>query len=414
MTPASSQLGRLIDEYQRRHSASIGGLADRIGVSRQTLRQWRVGETRSLPAQANLAALATEIDYTYVRVLEAALRDAGYLVSDDISVSEANTARTAAAPFVQNALIAEYYSGLAGNRMHETAHGPGVWTMAHRGHGGSRRLDLWVYPDEDSALRAAARLALDCGLDEDPEAVKAFARQNYRIVLDRHRETAPDWQILEVSLTPFVALDGELVVTSAAIDAPPIQSGETSNAEEPAMLDGDDEFGEILAMISDRQASLIAVAADDIAAAIRADDATLGSAAVAEHTHGRLQVLQTLPPITFGQSRLWRCQLAAAAERLAADTRRWGAPIPRCTGEEMVLHLILRRAQAAARPRQVRPGSWDQLSEYLFQDHDVLMLYDLPPEATESLVGGVNLHPLRWFTEFTLPFTMPDRPSSSI
>lgn len=415
MTPASSHLGRLIDEYQRRHSASIGGLADRIGVSRQTLRQWRVGETRSLPTQANLAALATEIDYPYVRVLEAALHDAGYLGTDDISVADVNAVRTAAAPFIQNALIAEYYSGVVGHRIHETAHGPGVWTMAHRGYSGSRRLDLWVYPDEASALRAAARLGLDCGLDEDTEAVKAFAREDYRTVLDRHRETAPDWQILEVTLTPFVTLDGELVVTSAAIDdAPPIQSGESSNAEEPALLDGDDEFGEILATISDRQSSLIAVAADDIAAAIRADDATLGSAAVAEHTHGRLQVLQTLPAITFGQSRLWRCQLAAAAERLAADTRLWGAPIPRCTGEEMVLHLILRRAQAAARPRQVRPGSWDELSEYLFQDHDVLMLYDLPPDAAESLVGGVNLHPLRWFTEFTLPFPMPDRPSSSI
>lgn len=183
-TPATSHLGLLIDEYQRRHSASIVGLADRIGISRQTLRQWRVGELRSLPTQANLAATAVEIGCPYAQVLDAALRDAGYLGPRETRTTDLTALLNAAAPFVEDALVSERYSG-------------------------------------------------------------------------------------------------------------------------------------------------------------RAD----------------------------------------------------------------------RRAQAAARPRQVRRGSWDQLSELLFQDHDVLTLYDLPPEATESLAGGVNLHPVRWFSEFTLPFPMPDRPS---
>jgi hypothetical protein len=416
VTPATSHLGRLIDSYQRRHSASIGGLADRIGVSRQTLRQWRVGELRSLPTQTNLSATAAEIGCPYAQVLDAALRDAGYLGAGDTGVVDPTVPPTDAGRFIQNALIAQRYTGGAGQRAHETAHGPAIWTMAHRGYSGSRRVDVWAYPDEASALRAAAQLGLDCGLDEDDAAVKAFAREDYRAVLDRHHETAPDWQILAVTLTPFVGPDGELAVTSAGIDhIPPTPTHlheETCTAtdEELAVMEGDEEFSEIVAMISSRQATLIADAAAAIAAAIRSDADTLGSAPVTEHMRGQLQVLSKLPAITFGQSRLWRYQLADAADRLAGDTRRWGAPIPRCTGEEMVLHLILHQAQAMVRPRQVRSGSWDQLSELLFQDADVLTLYDLPPEATESLAGGINLHPLRWFSEFTLPFPMPDRP----
>lgn len=414
-TPATSHLGLLIDEYQRRHSASIVGLADRIGISRQTLRQWRVGELRSLPTQANLAATAVEIGCPYAQVLDAALRDAGYLGPRETRTTDLTALLNAAAPFVEDALVSERYSGRADQRLHETAHGPGIWTMAHRGYSGSRRLDVWAYPDEASALRAAAQLALDSGLDEDNAAVRAFVREEYRAVLERHRETAPDWQILAVTLMQFVGPDGELVATTAGTHhIPPthfLDEAGTSSDEELSSMEGGEEFSEIVEMISSRQATLIAEAADAIADAIRADADTLDSAPVTEHTSSKLEVLSTLPAITFDQSRLWRYQLAAAADRLAADTRRWGAPIPRCTGEEMVLHLILRRAQAAARPRQVRRGSWDQLSELLFQDHDVLTLYDLPPEATESLAGGVNLHPVRWFSEFTLPFPMPDRPS---
>lgn len=412
-TPATSHLGRLIDDYQRRHSASISGLAGRIGITRQTLRQWRVGELRSLPTQTNLSSAAAEIGCPYAQVLDAALRDVGYLGEEDSRQTDAGLPLVAASPFIQNALIAERYTPAADDWLHETAHGPGIWTMAHRGYSGSRRLDLWAYPDEESALRAAARLGLECGLDEDAAAVDAFERGDYQKVLDRHRDTAPPWQVLAVTLTRFVGEDSELVITSSGLEhgTPP-----TTSPTPDVDLDGDwateddDEFGEIVAMIPARQAELIAQAGDEIAADIRSDADTLSSAAVAEANREELRVLSALPAVTFDQSRLWRYQLAAAAERLAGDTRRWGAPIPRCAGEEMALHLILRRAKSLARPRQVRRGSWDLLFEVLFQDHDVLMLFELPPDAAESLAGGVNLHPRRWFSEFTLPFPMPDRP----
>jgi hypothetical protein len=44
---------------------------------------------------------------------------------------------------------------------------PAVWTVAHRGYSGNRRLDVWIYRDENTALRAAAELARSCGVDED-------------------------------------------------------------------------------------------------------------------------------------------------------------------------------------------------------------------------------------------------------
>jgi hypothetical protein len=60
--------------------------------------------------------------------------------------------------------------------------------VAHRGHSGSRRLDVWAYSDENPALRAAAKLALDCGLDEEHEAVKRYQQRDYRWIIDRHNE----------------------------------------------------------------------------------------------------------------------------------------------------------------------------------------------------------------------------------
>jgi DNA-binding XRE family transcriptional regulator len=81
-TPAS-HLGQLIEEYKRTHSATDTGLADRIGITRQTLIQWRNGELRSLPNQANLRAMAAEIRRPYRRVLAAALYDTGYRTPTD-------------------------------------------------------------------------------------------------------------------------------------------------------------------------------------------------------------------------------------------------------------------------------------------------------------------------------------------
>ncbi|MDM3927402.1 helix-turn-helix domain-containing protein [Mycobacterium intracellulare] len=78
-TRPASRLGQLIEDYKRVHSASDTGLADRIGITRQTLVQWRNGELRTLPTQANLRSAATQLGCPYRTVLDAALYDTGYL-----------------------------------------------------------------------------------------------------------------------------------------------------------------------------------------------------------------------------------------------------------------------------------------------------------------------------------------------
>ena len=185
------------------------------------------------------------------------------------------------------------------------------------------------------------------------------------------------------------------------------------------MAELDPEVVELVAMVGPHRGCLIVEAAAAIAADIRDDAERLGTDSVTAGDKRGLRVLDLLPPQTFTQSRLWRYQLAEAADALADDTRRWGLPLPRCTGEEMVLHLILRRAAAAdgCSPDQVEswptepddPG-WGDLFECLFQDHDVLMLYDMPAQSAEAAAGGVNLDPPRWFSEFGLPYPVPDRP----
>jgi hypothetical protein len=156
----------------------------------------------------------------------------------------------------------------------------------------------------------------------------------------------------------------------------------------------DEEFAEIVDTVGPRRRRRILGAATQLAADIRADTELLGTAAVDQSNRDDLRVLGALPPQTFTQSRLWRHQLAEAATRLGEDTARWLAPVPRCTAEEMVLHLILRPAavtdtgspahQAYAWPNSTNPRGWGDLLKFLFQDHDVLMLCDMAAQSARG------------------------------
>jgi hypothetical protein len=77
-------------------------------------------------------------------------------------------------------------------------HVPVVWTVAHRGYSGSGRLDVWVYVDEQTGLRAAAELAMNCGLDEDATATNDFHKGRYQQVIVRYREKSPPSHVLAV------------------------------------------------------------------------------------------------------------------------------------------------------------------------------------------------------------------------
>lgn len=73
-----------------------------------------------------------------------------------------------------------------------------MWTLAHRGYSGSGRLDVWVYPTKQVALREGARLAMECGLDEDERACELFASRRYAAVMERYEETHPETHLLRV------------------------------------------------------------------------------------------------------------------------------------------------------------------------------------------------------------------------
>jgi len=127
-----------------------------------------------------------------------------------------------------------------------------------------------------------------------------------------------------------------------------------------------------------------------------------------------------LPRITFHQARPWRRQMARCFDDLAADIEAGQWPLPRCTGEEMALHLAIaqakrlprdrphRVAQAVAdHPRHADDFDWEGCSNLLFEDHDVLMLFDDALDGIEDSgnelnqhMGMANLAAADWFEPF--------------
>ncbi|MFF4059491.1 tetratricopeptide repeat protein [Streptomyces sp. NPDC001668] len=127
-----------------------------------------------------------------------------------------------------------------------------------------------------------------------------------------------------------------------------------------------------------------------------------------------------LPAQTWNQSLVWRQQMIRAFDDLAQDIREGRPPRPRSTGEEMALHLALERAAAITEdspdlaeefteglPGQPGDYDWFACKELLFEDHDVLMLYEPWMEGIENPENSVNqhmrmanLHPDDWFTPF--------------
>ena len=77
------RLVELIDAHKLAYGVSEAELARRIGITRQNMHLWRTHGVRGLPARTTLDGVAAELRLPYVRVLEAALHDAGYLDATD-------------------------------------------------------------------------------------------------------------------------------------------------------------------------------------------------------------------------------------------------------------------------------------------------------------------------------------------
>ncbi|MEV7871432.1 hypothetical protein AB0P17_36250 [Streptomyces sp. NPDC088124] len=181
--------------------------------------------------------------------------------------------------------------------------------------------------------------------------------------------------------------------------------------------DGWDEDGEEDEELTERTAAVLRVALEELSEQVWQDVAAVGDAPL---RRGEGRVLGSLPPITFGQDRQWRRQMARCFDDLAADLTKTGTVRPLCTGEEMALHLGIDRAKSLTRnrPRLVaetvqglgedrRDLDWDWCSDVLFEDHDVLMLFDASLDGIEDrgneinqALGLANLAAADWFKPF--------------
>ncbi|MBL7630131.1 hypothetical protein I7412_23780 [Frankia sp. CN6] len=125
------------------------------------------------------------------------------------------------------------------------------------------------------------------------------------------------------------------------------------------------------------------------------------------------------PRITFRQDAVWRRQAARCFDDLADDLAAGRWPSPRCAGEEMALHLALNLAPDAIDdsgsltdwidrlPTHPRDLDWDACVDGLFQDTDILNLFDEaldgmedPDDPTNREFGIGDYRPSAWFRTF--------------
>ncbi|MDX8141332.1 hypothetical protein SK854_04355 [Lentzea sp. BCCO 10_0061] len=148
-------------------------------------------------------------------------------------------------------------------------------------------------------------------------------------------------------------------------------------------------------------------------------------------TTAQWSLFAEFPRITWRQNAIWRRQAARSFDDLAEDLAAGRVPQPCCAAEEMALHLMLSYASDAvddgrsvlendlsALPKHTDDHDWDLLREVLFQDNDILELFDPSRDGIEDPDDEQNRY-LRmgdytapaWFTPFDDPSTRdPRRP----
>jgi hypothetical protein len=179
--------------------------------------------------------------------------------------------------------------------------------------------------------------------------------------------------------------------------------------------------------LTPRTADLLYSALDELADTAYDDAAELGDRPVTKDDDGTWGFFSRLPQVTWRQNKQWRRGLARACDDLAGDLTLGKWPRPTCAAEEMVLHLALGDAPDhlepgddgphAALPKHRDDYDFDACSDYFFQDHDVLWLYDSKygqdsDEANDTASSSVPpaLHPDHWFEDFlNVPPRSPER-----
>lgn len=179
----------------------------------------------------------------------------------------------------------------------------------------------------------------------------------------------------------------------------------------------DEQFDEDSWQLSARTAAVLRAALEDLSQQAWEEVSALDDEPLVPGAAG---LFAELPPLTFHRPRSWRKQLARAFDDLSSDLDAGKTPYPTCTGEEMALHLAIRKAKTLLRDRPNRiadlvdelPVSkedfdWATCLDLLFEDHDVLLLFDRSLDGVEDTdgeisqkLGMVNLSPDDWFEPF--------------
>ena len=143
---------------------------------------------------------------------------------------------------------------------------------------------------------------------------------------------------------------------------------------------------------------------------------------VTKQRPGDGELFTRLPSLTWSAGRDWRRRMARAFDDLIDDLEDGRLPQPTCIAEEMALHLAIEDAPSylddidtrdpehSEMPEHRDDYDWDACSDLLFQDHDVLMLFDARLDGIEDSNGDVNqrlgvgdLRPAAWFEPFGHP-----------
>lgn len=194
-----------------------------------------------------------------------------------------------------------------------------------------------------------------------------------------------------------------------------VQHPHLGEEDEEGWSEEDDE-----GVLTARTAAVLRLAGEELSALAWQEAAALGDEPLPRGAGG---VFGRLPAITLRCDGQWRRQMARAFDDLASDLQAAGETWmgPRCTGEEMALHLMIDRARSitANRPNAVRDlvvnlpqnsadYDWQGCSDDLFEDHDVLMLFDAQLDGMEApdgdirqAMGMVNLAADEWFEPFS-------------
>ena len=127
------------------------------------------------------------------------------------------------------------------------------------------------------------------------------------------------------------------------------------------------------------------------------------------------------PRLTWSQDAAWRRRAARAYDDLAADLAAGDWPLPTCPAEELALHLILQDAPSAVEhgwagldgatfdslPEHPDDLDWDAMPDVLFQDTDILHLFepgldgiDDPHDALNAQMAIGDYRPSAWFENF--------------